>query len=498
MNFNYFLSCAELSKQPSYFGDEPDLLFKSAQGRNSLFSTCNGAAAASAAAPATAAATATAIPLSINATAKINLETSLNDCESGYVPTVGRWGAEWPSWLAEASLVRCGAAAASATAVEAAVVVGAGADAGLSAGSVRVGLTTNTVPVQDRPQNNNGQRIVVVQQQQCNVDNKSWSPDNHHDVDETHVDDDNDTGGRRVTNGYDAVGAAAAATTTVDSKIKNVESNMEAVVAGAIAFDSDAIRNFNKVDNVTSSASMERCSNIRKLLEEQHRKWWRNQMHGQQEWWADEDSYNLTAFNQINGIWPLGHPLPLPDWAAGCDDEHTKGVLHFDSVWEYEDLNAIIETKLHRMLEETHYDTVNLFVDFYRAFKRTRRSDLKSFFQFYDLPINRRHHMCVSLAMEIMTRIIKIFPVLQHYLYLVSCEEQVMSQTDYIESTDEVGGLNSPHANVEKEHAMVAMKISIAGREGVMILDPGYHIGRAVTVMSDQMYPHTGMSKQLT
>lgn len=92
-----FGRCMELSKQPSYFGDEPDLLFKSAQGRNSLFSTCNGAAAASAAAPATAAATATAIPLSINATAKINLETSLNDCESGYVPTVGRWGAEWPS-----------------------------------------------------------------------------------------------------------------------------------------------------------------------------------------------------------------------------------------------------------------------------------------------------------------------------------------------------------------------------------------------------------------
>lgn len=363
-------------------------------------------------------------------------------------------------------------------------------------------MTTNTVPVQDRPQNNNGQRIVVAQQQQCNVDNdnKTWSLDNHHDVDESHVDDDNDTGGRRVTNGYDAVGvaaaAAAAATTTVDSKIKNVENNMEAVVAGAIVFDTDTIGNFDKVDNVTSSASMERCSTIRKLLEEQHRKWWRHQMHGQQEWWADEDSYNLTAFNQINGIWPLGHPLPLPDWAASCDDEYTKGVLHFDSVWEYEDLNATIETKLHRMLEETHYDTVNLFVDFYRAFKRTRRSDLKSFFQFYDLPINRRHHMCVSLAMEIMTRIIEIFPVLQHYLYLVSCEEQVMSQSDYIESTDEVGGLNSPHANVEKEHAMVAMKISIAGREGVMILDPGYHIGRAVTVMSDQMYPHTGWFTQ--
>lgn len=391
--------------------------------------------------------------------------------------------------------MRCGAAAASAAAVEPAVVVGAGANAGLSAGAVRVGLTTNTVPVQDRPQNNNGQRIVVAQLQQCNVHNKTWSSDNHHDVDESHVDDENDTGGRCAKNGDDAVGSTTTAPAAVDSKYKNVD-NMETVGAGATASVADMVRNFGKVDNVTSNASLERCSNIRKLLEEQHRKWWRNQLHGQQEWWADEDSYNLTAFNQINGIWPLGHPLPLPDWVAACDDEHTKGTLHFDSVWEYEDLNAIIETKLHRMLEETHYDTINLFVDFYRAFKRTRRSDLKSFFQFYDLPINRRHHMCVSLAMEIMTRIIEIFPVLQHYLYLVSCEEQVMSQSDYIESTDEVGGLNSPHANVEKEHAMVAMKITIAGREGVMILDPGYHIGRAVTVMSDQMYPHTGWFTQ--
>ena len=75
----------ERSKQPSIFGDEPDLLFKRAQGRNSLHSS-NGVAAANQAAAEFQ-----------TATAKINLETSLNDCERGYVPTVGRWGAEWPS-----------------------------------------------------------------------------------------------------------------------------------------------------------------------------------------------------------------------------------------------------------------------------------------------------------------------------------------------------------------------------------------------------------------
>ncbi|TMW49797.1 hypothetical protein DOY81_005154, partial [Sarcophaga bullata] len=81
----------ELSKQPLSFGDEPDLL-KRAQGRNSLHFISGITAAGN-----TAATTTTSIQ-SINAsTGKINLETSINDCETGYVPTVGRWGAEWPS-----------------------------------------------------------------------------------------------------------------------------------------------------------------------------------------------------------------------------------------------------------------------------------------------------------------------------------------------------------------------------------------------------------------
>lgn len=39
---------------------------------------------------------------------------------------------------------------------------------------------------------------------------------------------------------------------------------------------------------------------------------------------------------------------------------------------------------------------------------------------------------------------------------------------------------------------MVAMQILIDGRRGVILLDPGYQIGRVVTVMIDQQYPHTG------
>lgn len=207
-------------------------------------------------------------------------------------------------------------------------------------------------------------------------------------------------------------------------------------------------------------------------------------------WWSASDTYNLNAFDQTNGIWPLEHPLPLPDWSP-----EAKETLKFDNVWQYEEMNAIIEAKLHRMLETTHYNTVNNFIDFYKAFKKTRRSDLKSFFQFYDIPINRRHHMCVSLAMEIIIRILEIFPDIAKYLYIVSCEEAVVQPQYYIDTCNQVG-LNAANSNVEKEHSLVAMKISIAGRQGFMVLDPGYHVARAATVMKDLCYPHTGWFTQ--
>ncbi|XP_001974895.3 uncharacterized protein LOC6547596, partial [Drosophila erecta] len=244
--------------------------------------------------------------------------------------------------------------------------------------------------------------------------------------------------------------------------------------------------------DLTSVDRSERYSDIRQLLARQQPVAAALECISGAQWIVD-DGYDLEAFNQVNGVWPLGHPLPLPDWSSA--ESAGKGTLVFDNVWQYEELNGIVETTLQRMLEETHYNTVNLFVDFYRSFKRTRRSDLRSFFQFYDVPINRRHHMCVSLAFEIMARMVQMFPVLANYLYVVSCEEQVMDCNDYVQ-LDEECGLNSVDAGVEKEHVMVAMRIAIGERRGVMILDPGYHVSRAVTVMQDQSYPHTGWFTQ--
>lgn len=206
--------------------------------------------------------------------------------------------------------------------------------------------------------------------------------------------------------------------------------------------------------------------------------------------WATEDAYNLEAFDQVEeGAWPIGHPLPLPIWAS--QDKPTFAV---DTVWQYEDLVGITETILHHLLEETHYDTVHNYMDFYSAFRKTGMKSLRKFLRKYTPPVNRRHHMCVSLAMEIVARLTEVMPELGDHLYIVSCEESVESIQTYIEtSTKTVGGKKY---SSEKEHALLVMKVRVAGRDGFMVLDPGYHVARAVTVMHDQCYPHTGWFTQ--
>lgn len=66
---------------------------------------------------------------------------------------------------------------------------------------------------------------------------------------------------------------------------------------------------------------------------------------------------------------------------------------------------------------------------------------------------------------------------------LVSCEEAVST-------VDECGGVPGPGS--EKEHVLVCVRITLRGRPGVLLADPGYHVDRVVTVMADRAYPHTG------
>lgn len=56
--------------------------------------------------------------------------------------------------------------------------------------------------------------------------------------------------------------------------------------------------------------------------------------------------------------------------------------------------------------------------------------------------------------------------------------------------------LDSIATSLEKEHVLLALRFDIAGRKGILLCDPGYHVGRVITVMMDGKYPHTGWFTQ--
>jgi len=47
----------------------------------------------------------------------------------------------------------------------------------------------------------------------------------------------------------------------------------------------------------------------------------------------------------------------------------------------------------------------------------------------------------------------------------------------------------------EKEHVVIALKIDLNGRTGVLLMDTGYHVASPVVVMQDELHPHTGWFK---
>ncbi|XP_076634914.1 uncharacterized protein LOC143348514 [Colletes latitarsis] len=113
---------------------------------------------------------------------------------------------------------------------------------------------------------------------------------------------------------------------------------------------------------------------------------------------------------------------------------------------------------------------------------------LDRFYRKYQPLITREHHTCVGLGFELLRwlrGLNKRFPGIASGLYLVSCEETIDNVETY------VGGPPAADSR-EKEHVLVCLKIDINGRRGVMLLDPGYHVARVITVMEDKLYPHTG------
>lgn len=143
-----------------------------------------------------------------------------------------------------------------------------------------------------------------------------------------------------------------------------------------------------------------------------------------------------------------------------------------------------MENTLHQELKSRSYNTVGNFLSFYNDFKRYNPSHFLSFFKSYQPKIVPKSLSCVGLSLALVDKLIAADPYLQPYLFFASCEEW----TDA--SEEEYNG--PPDDNDSKEHVMVAMKILLGGRLGIILFDPGYHVPKPIIVMADADYPHTG------
>lgn len=109
---------------------------------------------------------------------------------------------------------------------------------------------------------------------------------------------------------------------------------------------------------------------------------------------------------------------------------------------------------------------------------------MRHFYEQYIPAIVEEEYTCVGLGLELMTRLRELNQLVSSSISLVSCEESIEDPASYLE--------RGPCEASDKEHVLVCMKVEIAGRKGVLLLDPGYHVARVVTVMEDKAYPHTG------
>ncbi|XP_024946376.1 uncharacterized protein LOC107273256, partial [Cephus cinctus] len=190
---------------------------------------------------------------------------------------------------------------------------------------------------------------------------------------------------------------------------------------------------------------------------------------------------------QARGPWIRGVPLPLPVWA-----HYESPALTVNTVEQYEELAGSVELETQRLLREQRYDTVGNFLRLYRDYAASGESTLDRFYRKYQPLIIHGQHTCVGLGFELLRRLCaldKRFSGMANGLYLVSCEETIGDIAGY------VGGPPAADSG-EKEHVLVCLKIEIAGRRGVLLLDPGYHVARVITVMADKLYPHTGWFTQ--
>lgn len=177
--------------------------------------------------------------------------------------------------------------------------------------------------------------------------------------------------------------------------------------------------------------------------------------------------------------------LPEPRWGE------TLPSLEFQSLEELEIFLQVIGIILGENLQHYYYNTIGSFLKFYDDYKKQGRPPLKEFFLNYQACIMMESLSCVGLSYALIEYIVNsdlslFYPQLKSCLFLASCEECILDVDNYCSSSP-------PNKSVAvKEHVLAACKIYVEGREGVIILDPGYHVGIPIVAMKDGLYPHKG------
>ncbi|KAK9506195.1 hypothetical protein O3M35_008174 [Rhynocoris fuscipes] len=168
------------------------------------------------------------------------------------------------------------------------------------------------------------------------------------------------------------------------------------------------------------------------------------------------------------------------------------------SVELYERIALDMELTVQRLIQQDNYNTVGNFIRFYNDYRDTSicnpsEVSLSEFYRRYVPHLIDTEMTCVGLGLALLKRLDREFGP-SPGTYLVSSEEGVEDLSPYKNTHP------SHVEGTEKEHVMVCMKVCIEDngkeRRGVLLLDPGYHVARAITVMHDQKYPHTGWFTQ--
>ncbi|GFT32447.1 uncharacterized protein NPIL_103091 [Nephila pilipes] len=176
-------------------------------------------------------------------------------------------------------------------------------------------------------------------------------------------------------------------------------------------------------------------------------------------------------------------PLPEPKW--GSEPEH----LEFSSLVTFEFFLEELRDILASELESHPYNTVGSFLAFYDAFLK-QGLPLDEFYRHYEPEILPDSLSCVGLGCSLIKNMKSVmencYPGLKSSLFLASCEEMVTEIDTYISCSPPSQSLSV------KEHVLVVLKVLVEGREGYIVLDPGYHVNIPVIVMSDGLFPNTG------